>query len=314
MLHRQDPSPALLALAELQAGVLSTEQVRGHDLPRRSVERLVQQGHWQRLDRSVYLVRPGEAGWTARAWAGVLLGGDAARLGGSAAGFLHGLVAAEPTPITVMVPAHQVTRSRHPWQFRREIDGLREKRSPGSPPRTTIEDTVLDLCDESTASQAAGLVTSAVQLRRTTVRRLQQSLRHRRRARHRLLLEDLLGDVGAGVESPLEHRYLRDVERAHGLPEGVRQHTQHSFRRDVVYRRYGVVVELDGRLGHEGAGRFRDMWRDNLTAIGGEVTLRYGHADVADRHCLVAQQVAIVLRQRGWADDPSRCPHCPVNA
>lgn len=314
VLPRLDPSPELLALAEAQAAVLTTEQLVGHGLTRKAVGRLVTQGHWRRLDRGVYLTRPDQPTWLASAWAGVLLGGDAARLGGSAAGFLYGLVQTEPVPITVLVPAYQVTRSRYPWRYQRESDGVRDRRSPGSPPRTTVEDTVLDLCDESTPGQAVGLVTTAVQSRRTAVVHLRHAIQRRQRLRHRLLLEDLLGDVEAGVESPLEHRYLRDVERAHGLPHATRQNTNHSFRRDVVYRRYGVVVELDGRLGHEGAGRFRDMRRDNPTTIGGEVTLRYGHADVAERHCLVAQQVATVLMQRGWTGPLSRCPRCPVGS
>ena len=291
--------------------MLSTEQIAGQGLSRRAVERLVRQGHWQRLDRSVYLTEAGAPSWPAQAWAGVLLGGDRARLAGTAAGFLHGLVTEEPLPITVLVPRTQVTRTRHPWWFRREVDGLRHPRSPGSPPRTTVEDTVLDLCDEGTASQVVGWVTAAVQARRTTPGQLRRALRGRRRVRHRQLLTELLADVAAGAESPLELRYLRDVERGHGLPASVRQDGRHAFRRDVVYRRYGVVVELDGRLGHEGAGRFRDMWRDNVTALGGEVTLRYGSYDVAGRPCAVAGQVAAVLQQRGWDGWCARCPRCP---
>ena len=312
VLPRHDPSADLLVLAKLQAGVLSTEQLLGHGLPRHSVERLVRQGHWQRLDRSVYLTTSVEPSWMALAWAGVLLGGDRARLGGSAAGFLHGLLDREPQPITVLVPGSQVTRSRDPWRFRREGAGAREARSPGSPPRTTVEDTVLDLCDLGTPGEAVGWVTQAVQSRRTTVPQLRTALRRRRRARHRLLLEDLLGDVSAGAESALEVRYLRDVERAHGLPAGDRQHRQHAFRRDVAYRRFGLVVELDGRLGHEGRGRFRDMWRDNVTTVGGELTLRYGYADVSERPCLVARQVGTVLVGRGWDGELTRCRRCPV--
>lgn len=312
MLPRHDPSADLLALAELQAGVLSTEQLLGHGLPRHSVERLVRQGHWQRLDRSVYLTAPGQPSWPALAWAGVLLGGDRARLGGSAAGFAHGLLDQAPDPITVFVPGAQMTRSRDHWSFRREGAGAREPRSPGSPPRTTVEDTVLDLCDLGTAGEAVGWVTQAVQSRRTTVHQLGSALRRRRRARHRRLLEELLGDVAAGAESALELRYLRDVERAHGLPAGDRQHRRHAFRRDVTYRRFGLVVELDGRLGHEGRGRFRDMWRDNVTTVGGEVTLRYGHADVSERPCLVARQVGSVLVGRGWVGELARCRRCPV--
>src|SRR3712207_2225746 len=176
MRPRLDPSPELLELADLQAGVLSTRQLRGYGLPRRAVERLVRQEHWRRLDRSVYLTQPQEPSWTALGWAGGLLGGCEARLGGTGGALLHDLLPTAPTPITVLVPLDQVTRSRHPWCFRRESPGVRESRSPGSPPRTTVEDTVLDLCDESTPSQVIGWVTQAVQSRRTTVAHLRRAL------------------------------------------------------------------------------------------------------------------------------------------
>jgi hypothetical protein len=79
------------------------------------------------------------------------------------------------------------------------------------------------------------------------------------------LLGVLLSDVGAGAESPLELTYLWDVERAHGLPVGRRQASRLGlpYASDVSYDAFGLLVELDGRLGHDGAARFRDMQRDN---------------------------------------------------
>lgn len=314
MYLRQDPSTDLLALAALQSGVLSTTQIAGHGLGKDSVARLVRQGHWQRLERSVYLTTGSDPDWTAQAWAGVLLGGSQARLGGTAAAHLHGLREEAPRHITVLVPAEQVIRTRYPWRFPRESPGVRDRRTPGSPPRTTVEDTVLDLCDEGSAGEAVDVVTRAVQSRRTTPGQLRYALRQRQRARHRRLLNDLLADAANGAETPLELRYLRDVERPHGLPRADRQDVgRASFRRDVVYSRYRLVVELDGRLGHEGMGRFRDMWRDNVTTVGGERTLRYGFADVAQRFCLVGFQVGAVLRQQGWSGELLRCLRCPAD-
>jgi hypothetical protein len=78
----------------------------------------------------------------------------------------------------------------------------------------------------------------------------------------------------------------------------------------VLYREYGVVVELDGRLGHTELGRFRDMDRDNAAGLDGLFTLRYGGADLWGRPCAVAAQVAAALRQRGWAGLPTRCSRC----
>lgn len=44
---------------------------------------------------------------------------------------------------------------------------------------------------------------------------------------------------------------------------------------------YGLLIELDGRIGHTGDGRFRDMRRDNAAATDGLATLRYGWHDVS---------------------------------
>jgi len=311
VLPRQEPDAELLALAAHQDGVLSAAQTRAAGLSAQALYRLEQTGRWQRLARSVYLTSPGDPSWPALAWAGVLLGGDQARLGGTSAGHLHGLVAAPPPQILVLVPQHAVTRDRRPWHFRRESAGVRGA-SAGSPPRIGVEDTVLDLCDASTAFRAVGLVTDAVGSRRTSAAQLRRALAGRRRSRHRQLLDELLMDVAAGAESPLEVRYLRDVERAHDLPCGHRQNRSGlPFRRDVVYLEAGLVVELDGRLGHEGDGHFRDMRRDNRTALAGEMTLRYGTADVGGRPCAVAYQVASALRLRGWPGWLTPCSRCP---
>jgi len=102
------------------------------------------------------------------------------------------------------------------------------------------------------------------------------------------------------------------VERAHELPRGSRQARSGDRRhlRDVEYKEYGVVVELDGRIGHTGMGRFRDMWRDNSATVEDRVTLRYGAADLYGRPCAIAGQVASVLARRGWRGCPSRCDRC----
>jgi hypothetical protein len=72
----------------------------------------------------------------------------------------------------------------------------------------------------------------------------------------------------------------------------------------------GLLVELDGRLGHDGAGQFRDMNRDNRFVLGGLTTLRYGWFDVVDHPCLVGAQVGHVLLARGWLGLPVRCERC----
>ena len=116
----------------------------------------------------------------------------------------------------------------------------------------------------------------------------------------------------------LEYRYDRDVERAHGLPEAVRQASFASpdgkkGRRDRLYRDYGVIVELDGQLAHSVEDQWRDKARDNAAAADGRQSLRYGWTHVRWHPCATALQVAAVLRIHGWNDWPRPCsPGCPV--
>ena len=258
-------------------------------------------------------MHPGIVPWIADAWTGILLGGPDARIGGAAAGYLHGLFgpAPESAPgrIDVLVPLARHLESRGCWRFVRE--GARERsHSVGSPPRTRLEDTVLDLCAGRDEAATIDLLTRAVQTRRTSVGMLRRRLSQRTRIRNRRMLEAVLAEVDEGAESPLEVAYLRHVERAHDLPRGRRQVRSASSIRDVVYDDYRTLVELDGRLGHEDVGRFRDMARDNLATLTGAATLRFGWHDVAGEPCKVAMMVENLLRLRGWTGRPASCERC----
>ncbi|HEX8970356.1 type IV toxin-antitoxin system AbiEi family antitoxin domain-containing protein [Oryzihumus sp.] len=142
-----------------------------------------------------------------------------------------------------------------------------------------------------------------------------------RRGRHRwgALLGLALVDVADGAESVLELRYVTGVERSHGLPAAARQRNSmragRRWRDDNAYEQQRVLVELDGRLGHVGEGAFRDRSRDNGALLDGWVTLRFGWQDVTQRPCLVAADVATVLRDRGWTGRLRRCgPRCKLDA
>lgn len=292
--------------------MVSREQALGLGFSRSGLSRMVSDGSWRRTATGIYLTVPGPPSWPAQAWAGVLIGGDNARIGGLAAAHLHGLHPNEPVPIEIFVPEQSRPRVGGPWVFRRERVGTRRYRSVGSPARLSVEDTILDLIDDPDcdAGSAVNWVTMAVGARKTTPERIQRAADHRRFLRQRSLLNDILTDVRAGVRSPLERDYLHKVERAHDLPEGRRQAGRRRTEVDVLYEEFALIVELDGRLGHQGMGRFRDMRRDNSSTTDGLATLRYGQADVFGLPCEVAREVGFNLLRRGWSGPLSRCPHC----
>jgi hypothetical protein len=245
-------------------------------------------------------------------WAAVLAAGPGAVLSHWSAAELAGLLDRPASTVHVAVPHGRkvvavpgvvVHRSRHLWRIRHPVQ---------EPPRTRIEETVIDLAEaEPALRDAYGWLARAVNARLTTSDRLLAALKQRPRLRRRRLLREGLGDVAAGCRSVLELSYLRTVERAHGLPVGQRQaRVTRAGRRnylDVLYRDFRTNVELDGEAAHPYERRFRDRHRDNATTLAGDALLRYGTPDVEERPCEVAGEVAAVLARSGWKGTARPC-------
>ena len=186
------------------------------------------------------------------------------------------------------------------------------------PPRTRIEETVLDLAQAArTFDVAFGWLCQACGSRLTTPDRLLAAMYLRAKLRWRDSLREALGDIDDGAHSMLEFRYVRDVERPHGLPRARRQARVTRGRGriylDNLVEQYQLCVELDGQAAHPIAERWRDIQRDNAPAADGILTLRYGWADVTRWPCRTAEQIATALRLRGWTGVPTPCgPNCPL--
>lgn len=267
----------------------------------------------------VYWLRPAnltlsQPPFLTRASAGVLYGGEQAMVGYDAAAHLHGLIADEPDLIVVVTPLTRQIRLQEPgWSFRRGGFDQRRASRPVWPPRTTIEDTVLDLAAERSEKALIGLVADACQRELTTPDRLRRRMGERPRQAQRRMLSTILDDVAGGSTSRLEWEYLTHVERRHGLPPSVRQHrvrgTSHLC--DCGYPQFGLVIELDGFAFHHGSRAFRDAERDNAYVLQGLAALRFGWPDVLGDPCLVARQVAEMLIRLGWTGTFTPCATCP---
>lgn len=306
-------------LLERQAGVVTRQQLLDHGMTRVELARAVRRGELVRVHPRVYVTHNGPLSWLERAWAAVLWAEPAGLCGTSALRAFHqrALDARDQDPIHVLVgrerrlvapPGVVLHRSGHA--------GQRIQTNLG-PPRVRYEHTVLDLAESATddLSAIAGLA-DACGSRRTTSARLAEALGSRPRARRRSWLTAVLADISAGTCSVLEHGYLVDVEQAHGLPVGRRQAPSplggRSMWRDVHYEEWGLLVELDGRLGHTAVeDRDRDLDRDLDASVVEELTtVRLGYGQVFDRACRTARQVAALLRRLGWPGAVRACPKC----
>jgi len=77
---------------------------------------------------------------------------------------------------------------------------------------------------------------------------------------------------------------------------------------DNEYAEWGVVVEVDGRLGHESwTDRVRDGARDRQLSGQGRVTTRLFWPDVATRPCQSAKEIGDLLGSRGWTGRARPC-------
>jgi very-short-patch-repair endonuclease len=289
---------------EEQRGVVSRDQALAAGLSRHVIAGRIESGQWQRLQRGVFAVFSGPVPRESQLWSVALRAGERAVLSHYTAAELWRLSDAPGKPVHVTVPrgtgvvdipgavvhySARLAAARHPVRL---------------PPQTKLEETVLDLAELArTAEDAVSWPVRACQRRLTTPDRILAALQDRGRARWRRDVADAIPDIRAGVHSPLELRYARDVERRHGLPRGDRQKRviRGAARQyiDVLYADYGVIVELDGVLAHPADGRAGDVRRDNANTLDGYQTLRYSWVPVAYHACATALEVFTLLRRNG---------------
>lgn len=309
-------------LAYKQQGIVGRDQVIGTGLSSSAVGRRLRSRDWQRLGRGVYATFTGKSDREARLWTILLRVGEGAVFSHETAAELHGFAERQAKAIHVTVPA-----SRRPAQ-RRPIPGVvihrsrivvAELHADFKLPRTSPEDTVLDLVNAARSfDEAYSWICRAVGCGATLPVLLREALGRRSRIRWRDWLTDALTEKDAGIDSPLERRYVRDVERAHGLPAARRQarrrlNTSNRYL-DNLYEKYRLCVELDGDAAHPAESKWADTDRDNENLASSDIrTFRFGWVGVTERRCRTAQLVADALRRAGWDGKPAPCGHaCPV--
>jgi hypothetical protein len=304
-----------------QSGIITRSQALRAGFSADMIKFRISSDRWQQIHRGVYATFTGMPGREAYLWAAVLWAGPSAMLSHETAAELQRLTDRPAQMIHVTVPEERRVLAAKGISIHRSARAVEAVLGRSNPPRTKVEETVLDLTQTAaTFDDVCGWVTRAFARDLTDEDGLRLAMRQRTRLRWRGDLHELIAAAARGDHSVLEYRYDRDVERAHGLPEPVRQApfvgpNGRRGRRDRVYQDYGVVVELDGRLGHGPDDQWRDKARDNAAAADGMQSLRYGWMHVRRDACRTAAEIARVLRVRGWEGSPRPCsPGCPVTS
>lgn len=316
-----DPD-ALTRLLASQAGVVSRLQLHELRATPADLRRFVRRRLLFRLSPGVFADRPGPPPPLARAWWACLTYGHAAVADESAL-----QLARDPKGSHLTLPVHVAVAAGRTVCSLPGIEVHRVSRFEAvvawqvAPPRMQSAHAAL-----RSASRVSGLdavvacLADAVNHRLTTAPQMVAALRELPNLPQRRLIREVLEDLVAGVCSVLERSYLHEVEQAHLLPHGQRQAPRRTpvgaeFR-DVAYRAYGLVVELDGRAFHSGKEAWdRDHERDLEELVAGRDTVRLGWRQVTVTPCGTAVKIGRLLTQRGWSGRPQACgPDCPIKA
>jgi hypothetical protein len=319
-----DIAPEFRRLLGDQDGVIARRQAVGLGISVDAMRHRVRSADWQRLHRGVYATFSGDRARETELWGALLRAGRGAALSHQTAAELYGMLKQPSSLIHVTVPITG-NPARHG-----KIPGVVVHRSRITeatthpvlmPPRTRVEDTVLDLVASAPCfKDGYDWICKAVGDRLTTAGRIREALDRRSRFPDRRDVERALGDAGQGALSNLELLYLRGVERRHKLPTATRQATvkvgSRSIYLDILYEDHLVCVELDGKAAHPAAEQWADKRRDRHNLVAGKiVTIRFGYLDLytEQAQCQTAADVASVLRGRGrGVGRPCRVPGCPV--
>jgi hypothetical protein len=300
-----------------QHGVIDTSQLYGFGLTWAAVRAQILAGRWQPVVPRVYATFTGPLPRESRISAALLYAGPVAVLSHRTAAELWRMRPESAGPVHVTVPYQCSAISQPRLVVVHRSRAFRNIAVDGRPPLTSRADTAVDLAvAEPSPREAQLLLTDLMTARRVAVEHVRRRLSERQPRRYKLELEQAVARVQAGVESMLEERYAVDVEVAHGLPAA---HRQAPFRvdgrklfEDAVYDGLGVplTVRLDGRRHLEPDVALRDRRRDNAAELAARSRLVFGWTEVSTRPCVVATEVATVLRRHGWQGPLLRCPRC----
>lgn len=266
-----------MRLGEQQAGILSRPQLYAAGLSRWEVRAELRAGRWRRTGSQTVSLTTGPLTVDARRWVAVLEGGPRAFLDGASALLAGGLRHFDEQMIRVSVPRGARVR---------RVAGVdvRQTRRWASDDVHLSQGVPRSRCDVAAVraalwarsdKQAALLLTMTVQQGLATAHDLGVEALRIRRDRRRSFLHAVILDLLEGVRSLGEAEFRRECQRR-GLPEPTRQVLRRGrngrYYLDVVWEKWGLVVEIDG---------IQHQWAQNIVSD----ALR--HNDVTLEHATV---------------------------
>jgi len=293
--RHQKPTVLAAAVASQQWGVIGWRQLQRCSVSKSTARRWRADGKLHVIHRGVYALGHASVPAEGRLVAALLHAGDSAVLSHATAAWWWGLIADEPA--TIDVSTQTCARSLAGLvvhQRRRLLDQTRHRRFP----LTTVPQTLLDLAATTPLSQVRRALAEADYRRLLDPRAIEAVLGQgrpgsaklrRALARHQPRL--------AQIRSPLEGAFLERCESGIAVPEvNVRIE---GWTVDALWRREGVVVELDGYGNHRSRAQTdRDRHKELCLRRAGFVVIRYSEDQVREEPQSVLTDLSMTLEQR----------------
>jgi very-short-patch-repair endonuclease len=292
-------------LAQEQDSVLSRRQLREMGITRWEVEAELRAGRWRAVGRQAVSTHTGPLTDEARLWVAVLEAGPRAYLDGESALVAARLKGYEPASIRVTIP-----RGARPYRRLPGVDIRQSRRwdptdiGPGRLPCARVEVAAVRAALWARSDrQAALLLTMVVQQGLTTAEKLAVELLRVRRDKRRLFVHGVVNDLLGGVRSLGELDVVRECRRR-GIPEPSKQVLRRTrngtYYLDLVWERWGLVVEVDG-IQHSWASQIvGDAVRHNAVSIRGKTVLRLPLLGLRVEPDTFFAQIEEALVAAGW--------------
>lgn len=303
-----DPLRRVTALAQRQHALVSRSQALDAGMSRRTIDRMLAAGVWERVARGVFRIAGAPRSWEQRALACVLAAGLAAAISHRSAAYLYGLDGFGP-PGRVEITVPRGVRRRIPGVTVHETldPEVMDTRNRWGIPVTGPARTVLDVCavvdDDLTALSA---LDEMFRRRHVTWPELWECLVvHARRGRNgvarfrRILVRRWGKRSPRGVFARTVEALLVDA----GLPAPDPEHPVTldgaNYFLDLAYPDSMLCIELDDKESHLTDLAFEsDRIRENRLKLAGWLVLRYTWDRLLDEPEVIVREVRAVLLTR----------------
>lgn len=295
----------LRAVAERQHGVVGVRQAYRSGLSEAEILAEIDGRRWRRAGHQSLVLHTGPLHQQAREWLAVLDAGPRACLDGASSLVCAGLANFTVERIRVSVPRGVPVHSESWVDVRQTRRWRADDLADDVIPRTRNEVATVRAGLWARTEREAGLIVAmAVQQRLTTPGLLAAEMLKVRRDKRRMLVNELVIEVGGGAESLGEVDFAREC-RARGFPEPSRQSVRRSptgrYFLDVEWRAYGVVLEIDGIQHSWAQNAVDEALRQNSLSISGALVLHLPLAGLRWAPDDFFAQIDVALRSRGWA-------------